>query len=71
MKNSLTNFLKVADEKHDIYFHWPYLKSEKLLYIYKFYKAVVNLKTQTGINGCWSKFIIPHFYCSGIYCAQL
>ena len=23
MKNSLTNFLKVADEKHDIYFHWP------------------------------------------------
>ena len=27
-----------------------YLKSEKLLYIYKFYKAVVDLKTQTGIN---------------------
>ena len=23
MKNSLTNFLKLADAKHDINFHWP------------------------------------------------
>ena len=22
-KKTLTNFLKVADEKHDINFHWP------------------------------------------------
>ena len=48
-----------------------YLKSAKLLYIYKFYKAVVNVKTQTRINGCRSKFIVPHLYCSGIYCAHL
>ena len=25
MKNFLTNFLKVADEKHEINFHWPKL----------------------------------------------
>ena len=25
MKNSLTNFLKVADAKHEINFHWPYV----------------------------------------------
>ena len=26
MKKYLTNFPKVVDEKHDIYFHWPNVK---------------------------------------------
>ena len=54
----MTTFLNILHTLYptDLTFHF-YLKSEKLLYIYKFYKEVVNmvnLKTQTGINGCGS-----------------
>jgi hypothetical protein len=27
MKKSRSKFLKIVDEKHDINFHWPYLKA--------------------------------------------
>ena len=55
----MTTFLNIL---HTLYptnltLHF-YLKFEKLLYIYKFYKEVVNmvnLKTKTGINVCGSK----------------
>ena len=33
MKNSLPNFLKVADEKHEINFRWPSLGRKIIIFI--------------------------------------